>query len=100
MTVYGVVLRTLFNDKELPCPSNNSYKTVKGRSHNAEKRLNMHPHKPHATSQPSPLEQRFSAALTPRREYTVVPAAIYSVDTAETIWQAIAYQRMEIIPSF
>ena len=38
----------------------NSYKRVKGRSHTAEKRISMHPHKPHATSQPS----RFSH--TPR----------------------------------
>ena len=29
-----------------------SYKRVKGRSHTAEKRISMHPHKPHATSQP------------------------------------------------
>ena len=32
-----------------------SYKRVKGRSHPVEKRPNMHPHKPHATSQPSRL---------------------------------------------
>ena len=32
-----------------------SYKRVKGRSHTVEKRLNMHPHKPHAASQPSRL---------------------------------------------
>ena len=32
---------------------NSSYKRVKGRSHTAEKRISMHPHKPHATSQPS-----------------------------------------------
>ena len=32
-----------------------SYKRVKGRSHTVEKRLNMHPHKPHATSQPFPV---------------------------------------------
>ena len=32
-----------------------SYKRVKRRSHTVEKRLNMHPHKPHATSQPSRL---------------------------------------------
>ena len=37
-----------------------SYTGVKGRSHTAEKRISMHPHKPHATSQPS----RFSH--TPR----------------------------------
>ena len=30
-----------------------SYKRVKGRSHTVEKRISMHPHKPHATSQPS-----------------------------------------------
>ena len=29
-----------------------SYKRVKGRGHTAEKRISMHPHKPHATSQP------------------------------------------------
>ena len=29
-----------------------SYKTVKGRSHTVEKRTSMHPHKPHAISQP------------------------------------------------
>ena len=32
-----------------------SYKRVKGRSHTAEKRISMHPYKPHATSQPSRL---------------------------------------------
>ena len=32
-----------------------SYKRGKGKGHSAEKRLNMHPHKPHATSQPSRL---------------------------------------------
>ena len=30
-----------------------SYKRVKGRSHTVEERISMHPHKPHATSQPS-----------------------------------------------
>ena len=30
-----------------------SYKKVKGRSHTVDKRISMHPHKPHATSQPS-----------------------------------------------
>ena len=30
---------------------NYGYKRVKGRSHTAEKRISMHPHKPHATSQ-------------------------------------------------
>ena len=34
-----------------PVPS--CYKRVKGRSHTVEKRISMHPHKPHATSQPS-----------------------------------------------
>ena len=34
---------------------NSSYKRVKGRSHTVEKRLNMPPHKPHATSQPPRL---------------------------------------------
>ena len=29
-----------------------SYKRVKGRGHTAEKRISMHPHRPHATSQP------------------------------------------------
>ena len=32
-----------------------SYKRVKGRSQTVEKRIRMHPHKPHATSQPSLL---------------------------------------------
>ena len=36
-----------------------SYKRVKGRSHTVEKRLNMHPHKPHATSQPSRLSHTY-----------------------------------------
>ena len=30
-----------------------SYKPVKGRSHTVQERISMHPHKPHATSQPS-----------------------------------------------
>ena len=30
-----------------------SYNTVKGRSHTGEKRVSMHPHKPHAARQPS-----------------------------------------------
>ena len=39
------------------CAPQCSYKRVKGRSHTAEKRISMHPHKPHATSQPSRLTQ-------------------------------------------
>ena len=39
--------------------SHGSYKIVKGRSHTVEKRLNMHPHKPHATSQPSRLSHTY-----------------------------------------
>ena len=39
-----------------------SYSRVKGRTHTVDKRLNMHPHKPHATSQPS----RFSHTPRPR----------------------------------
>ena len=41
--------------------SHSSYKRVKGRSHTLEKRISMHPHKLHATSQPS------RASHTPRR---------------------------------
>ena len=41
--------------------SHRSYKRVNGRSHTVEKRLSMHPHKPHATSQPS----RFSHTHRP-----------------------------------
>ena len=40
-------------------PVGSSYKRVKGRSHTVEKRLNMHPHKPHATSQPSRLSHTY-----------------------------------------
>ena len=39
------------------------YERVKGRSHTVEKRLNRHPHKPHATSQPS----RFHGSFQLRR---------------------------------
>ena len=46
-----------------------SYKRVKGRSHPVEKRISMHPHKPHATSQPS----RFSHTQTQHR-LTTQPA--------------------------
>ena len=35
------------------------YKRVKGRSHTVEKRLNMHPHKPQATSQLSRLSHTY-----------------------------------------
>ena len=36
-----------------------SFKRVKGRSHPVEKRPNMHPHKPHATSQPPRLSHTY-----------------------------------------
>ena len=36
-----------------------SYKRLKGRSHTVEKQLNMHPHKPHATGQPSRLSHTY-----------------------------------------
>ena len=40
-----------------------SYKRVKGKSHTVQKRISMHLHKPHATSQPS----RFSHTQTQHR---------------------------------
>ena len=40
------------------CNHVDGYKRVEGRSHPVEKRPNMHPHKPHATSQPSRLCKR------------------------------------------
>ena len=41
-----------------------SYKRVKGRNHTVEKQLSMHPHKPHATSQPSRLSHTHSLSTT------------------------------------
>ena len=58
-----------------------SYKRVKGRSHTVDKRISLHPHKPHSTSQPSQFSHtvaRTESAPTHHMTSTATNSAPYT----------------------
>ena len=61
-----------------PSVPSGSYKRVKGRSHTVEERLIMHPHKPHATSQPSRLSHTYRPSThSPHNRHSHQPRPIH-----------------------